>query len=69
MDSNTFDSNPSFGHARKPPPFTFAAKASKGLLRGELVEFHVDEDGHVTSPQLEFIQPVTPQLLMKPPVS
>ena len=61
------DENFSFGEAHKPPPFTFAAVASKNLIRGEIVEFYVDSDGTITSPQLDFIQPITPPLLKKPP--
>jgi len=59
--------NFSFGEGRKPPPFTFAAVASRNLIRGEIVKFHVDSEGTITSPQLDFIQPITPQLLKKPP--
>ena len=61
------DENLSFADGQKPLPFTFAAIASKSLVRGEIVEFYVDSDGTISSPQLEFIQPITPQLLKKAP--
>jgi hypothetical protein len=47
-------------------PFTFAAVTTKELSRGELVQFNVDANGKITSPQLEFIQPMTPRILKAP---
>ena len=61
----------SHSELRSPPksnaqPFTFAAVASKNLIRGELISFYVDATGKVTADKLDFIQTSLPRLLKKP---
>jgi hypothetical protein len=46
-------------------PFTFAAVASKNLIRGELISFYVDATGKITADKLDFIQASLPRLLKK----
>jgi hypothetical protein len=36
-------------------PLKFFAVANANLMRGELVEFHVDVQGKIMSPKLDFI--------------
>ena len=50
----------------KEQPFTFAAVASKNLIRGELISFYVDATGKITADKLDFIQASLPRLLKKP---
>ena len=50
----------------KQPSFTFAAVATKNLIRGELITFYVDGNGHITADKLDFIKGVTPRLAKAP---
>ena len=45
----------------KREPIVFFAHASKNILTGELIEFHVDGWGFITSSKLKF-DPATPRM-------
>ena len=48
-------------HEEAQRPFKFFAVANANLLRGQLIEFKVDSNGKLTSPNLDFIY-TTPHL-------
>ena len=53
----------------KPNPQTshiaFVAIAKKNLPRGDLIQFYIDLTGKITSPQVDFVQPMAPLLTRK----
>ena len=50
----------------KQQPFAFAAVTPRNLIRGELITFYVDGNGHVTADKLDFIKGVTRRLAKAP---
>ena len=49
----------------QPSPIAFVAIAKKNLPRGDLIQFYIDLTGKITSPQVDFVQPMTPLLTRK----